>query len=299
MKLLISGSSGLVGSHLCQKLDADPAYEAVRLVRKQSAEKQGTTVMWQPGSDCMDLSLFAGIDAVIHLGGVNIADKRWSPEIKQKIYNSRVQSTSLLANSMAQLEQPPATFICASAIGYYGDRGDERLDENSPRGTGFLPDVCEGWESATQPARDAGVRVVNTRFGMILDKQGGALGQMLTPFKFGVGGKLGSGSQYWSWIALPDVVNAILFCLQHSEIQGPVNFVAPDEVTNLEFTKTLGNVLARPTCLPVPAWAINTIFGEMGQALMLCSARVTPQKLQEAGYQFAYPKLEEAFRGLL
>ncbi|QDT88916.1 TIGR01777 family oxidoreductase [Gimesia algae] len=299
MKLLISGSSGLVGSNLCQKLDSDPAYETVRLVRKQSSEKQETTVLWQPTSDGMDLSLFAGVDAVIHLGGVNIANKRWSPEIKQSIYNSRVQSTSLLANSMAQLDQPPSIFICASAIGYYGDRGDERLDENSERGNGFLADVCEGWETATQPARDAGIRVVNTRFGMILDKQGGALAQMLTPFKCGVGGKLGSGSQYWSWIALPDVVNAILFCLQHSEIEGPVNFVAPDEVTNLEFTKTLGKVLSRPTCLPVPAWAIKTIFGEMGQALMLCSARVTPHKLQATGYEFTYPKLEDAFRGLL
>ncbi|WP_417377579.1 TIGR01777 family oxidoreductase [Gimesia sp.] len=299
MKLLISGSSGLVGSHLCQKLDSDSTYETVRLVRKQSSEKQGATVVWNPSSDSLDLGLFAGVDAVIHLGGVNIANKRWSPEIKQKIYNSRVQSTSLLANSMAQLEQPPSIFICASAIGFYGDRGDERLDENSPHGRGFLADVCAGWEAATQPARDAGIRVINTRFGMILDKQGGALAQMLTPFKFGVGGKLGSGSQYWSWIALPDVVNAILFCLQHSEIHGPVNFVAPDEVTNLEFTKTLGKVLSRPTCLPVPAWAIKTIFGEMGQELMLCSARVTPQKLQTAGYEFTYPKLEDAFRGLL
>ncbi|WP_417389397.1 TIGR01777 family oxidoreductase [Gimesia sp.] len=299
MKLLISGSSGLVGSRLCQKLDEDPACETVRLVRKQSSEKQGTTALWQPTSDSMDLSHFAGVDAVIHLGGVNIADKRWSPEIKKKIYNSRVQSTRLLAQSMAQLEQPPSTFICASAIGYYGDRGDERLAENSSRGNGFLADVCDGWESATQPARAAGIRVVNTRFGMILDKQGGALAQMLTPFRFGVGGKLGSGSQYWSWIALPDVVNAILFCLQHSEIQGPVNFVAPDEVTNLEFTKTLGKVLSRPTCLPVPAWAVKTIFGEMGQELMLSSARVTPEKLQSAGYEFTYPKLEDAFRGLL
>lgn len=299
MKLLISGSSGLVGSQLCQQLEFDGQYEVVRLVRNATPDVDGDTATWHPSEEQLDARHLSGIDAVIHLGGVNIADQRWSDEVKSKIYNSRVQSTHLLAKTMAEMEQPPATFLCASAIGIYGDRGADRLDETSSRGQGFLADVCEAWEHATQPAVQAGIRVVNMRYGMILDQSAGALAQMLTPFKFGVGGKLGSGSQYWSWIALQDVVNAILFCLQNESVQGPVNFVAPDEVTNMEFTKTLGKVLSRPTCLPVPAFAIKTIFGEMGQELMLSSARVTPAKLKSAGFDFELGKLEDAFRDIL
>lgn len=299
MKVLISGSSGLVGSALCQRLEAEPDSEIVRLVRKQSPDTQQTSVVWNPAEGQLEPQAFDGVDVVVHLGGVNIAGKRWSPEVKQKIFNSRFQSTSLLATKLATLEQKPSVFFCASAVGFYGDRGEERLDEASPRGEGFLADVCQAWEQATQPAQDAGIRVVNMRFGMILDRKGGALGQMLTPFKMGVGGRLGSGKQYWSWIALPDVINALQFCLNHSELAGPVNFVAPDEVTNLEFTKTLGKVLSRPTCLPVPAWGVKTAFGEMGQELMLTSARVVPKKLIEAGFQFQYPQLEDAFRSVL
>lgn len=299
MKVLISGSSGLVGSALCQRLEAEPDSEIVRLVRKQSPDTQQTSVVWNPAEGQLEPQAFDGVDVVVHLGGVNIAGKRWSPEVKQKIFNSRFQSTSLLASQLATLEQKPSVFLCASAVGFYGDRGEERLDESSPRGEGFLADVCQAWEQATQPAKDAGIRVVNMRFGMILDRKGGALGQMLTPFKMGVGGRLGSGKQYWSWIALPDVINALQFCLNHSELAGPVNFVAPDEVTNLEFTKTLGKVLSRPTCLPVPAWGVKTAFGEMGQELMLTSARVIPKKLSEAGFQFQYPQLEDAFRSVL
>jgi len=299
MKVLISGSSGLVGSALCQRLEAEPDCEIVRLVRKQSPDTQQTSVVWNPAEGQLEPQAFDGVDTVVHLRGVNIAGKRWSPEVKQKIFNSRFQSTSLLASQLATLEQKPTVFLCASAVGFYGDRGEERLDESSPRGEGFLADVCQAWEQATLPAQDAGIRVVNMRFGMILDRKGGALGQMLTPFKMGVGGRLGSGKQYWSWIALPDVINALQFCLNHSELAGPVNFVAPDEVTNLEFTKTLGKVLSRPTCLPVPAWGVKTAFGEMGQELMLTSARVVPKKLNEAGFQFQYPQLEDAFRSVL
>lgn len=299
MKVLISGSSGLVGSALCQRLEAEPDCEIVRLVRKQSPDTQQTSVVWNPAEGQLEPQAFDGVDVVVHLGGVNIAGKRWSPEVKQKIFNSRFQSTSLLASQLATLEQKPTVFLCASAVGFYGDRGEERLDESSPRGEGFLADVCQAWEQATLPAQDAGIRVVNMRFGMILDRKGGALGQMLTPFKMGVGGRLGSGKQYWSWIALPDVINALQFCLNLSELAGPVNFVAPDEVTNLEFTKTLGKVLSRPTCLPVPAWGVKTAFGEMGQELMLTSARVVPKKLNEAGFQFQYPQLEDAFRSVL
>ncbi|QDV51070.1 TIGR01777 family oxidoreductase [Gimesia fumaroli] len=299
MKLLISGSSGLVGSLLCQSLDSDSAFEIVRLVRSPSSKGIGTSVIWKPSQDRLSPDLFSGIDAVIHLGGANIANQRWSPEVKQSIYNSRVQSTSLLANTLASLETPPSTFLCASAIGFYGDRGADRLNESSPKGQGFLADVCEAWEHATQPAVKAGIRVVNMRFGMILDQSAGALSKMLTPFKLGVGGKIGAGSQYWSWIALPDVIKAIQFCLQNETMQGPVNFVAPDEVTNLEFTKTLGKVLSRPTFFPVPTFGIKTLFGEMGRELMLSSARVTPEKLQSAGFEFQYAKLEDALRAIL
>lgn len=299
MKLLISGSSGLVGSQLCRTLESNTAYEIVRLVRTKSSDTHGATVTWQPSEGLLPPEIFEGIDAVIHLGGVSIADHRWSSDVKKSIFNSRVQSTTLLANTLAALENPPRTFLCASAIGFYGDRAEERVDETSKKGRGFLADVCDSWEHATQPATKAGIRVVNMRFGMILDKKGGALAKMQTPFKLGLGGRIGSGSQYWSWIALPDVINAIQFCLQNEEIQGPVNFVAPDEVTNLDFTKTLGKVLSRPTCLPVPAWGIKTVFGEMGQELMLSSTRVTPQQLLAAGFQFEYPKLEDAFRGIL
>lgn len=299
MKLLISGSSGLVGTQLCQELHADPTCEIVRLVRGKSTDDSENTVLWNPGDDFLPKEVFAGVDAVIHLGGVSIAEKRWLPDVKESIFNSRVQSTQLLANTMASLENPPRVFLCASAIGFYGDRSDERLDELSEGGQGFLADVCEAWENATQPAREAGIRVVNMRLGMVLDKQGGALAKMLIPFKLGMGGKVGSGSQYWSWIALPDVISAIQFCLKNEAIDGPINFVAPDEVTNLSFTKTLGKVLSRPTCLPVPAWAINALLGEMGQALILCSARVVPQKLLDAGFQFQYASLENAFRGVL
>lgn len=299
MKLLISGSSGLVGKELCRELETDPANEVVRLVRNQSSHSSSNTAIWEPSQDLLATEIFSGVDAVIHLGGVSIAEKRWSSDVKQAIFNSRVQSTKLLANTLASLDTPPAVFLCASAIGYYGDRADERLDEPSNRGQGFLADVCDAWEHATQPAINAGIRVVNMRLGMILDKRGGALAKMLTPFRLGAGGKVGSGSQYWSWIALPDVINAIQFCLQSTEIEGPVNFVAPDEVTNLAFTKTLGTVLSRPTALLVPAWGIKALLGEMGQELVLSSARVTPQRLLDAGFQFQFAKLENALRGIL
>jgi len=299
MKLLISGSSGLVGSKLCQKLESDTENEIVRLVRTKPAESQVMTAFWDPSKNHLPTESLSGIDAVIHLGGANIADKRWSPNEKKMIYNSRVQSTQLLSRSLAAMEEPPRLFLCASAIGFYGDRAEARVDETSARGQGFLPDVCEAWEHATQPAVKAGIRVVNMRFGMILDKNGGALAKMLLPFKLGLGGKIGSGSQYWSWITLDDVINAIQFCLKNNEIEGPVNFVAPDEVTNLDFTKTMGKVLGRPTFLPVPARVIKTLFGEMGQELMLCSARVVPQRLQAAGFQFQHASLEEGLRGIL
>ncbi|MFK7778356.1 MAG: TIGR01777 family oxidoreductase, partial [Gimesia sp.] len=202
MKLLISGSSGLVGSKLCQILESDPNNEIVRLIRTKSHHSLGKTVYWQPSENYLSMDSLTGIDAVIHLGGANIADKRWSPNVKKTIYNSRVQSTQLLSNALAAMERPPRLFLSASAIGYYGHRGDEKVDETSERGQGFLPDVCESWERATEPAVNAGIRVINMRFGMILDKNGGAVAKMLTPFKMGLGGRIGSGSQYWSWITL-------------------------------------------------------------------------------------------------
>ncbi len=299
MKVLISGSTGLVGSELCRRLESNPENEIVRLVRTGSAEAQGSTILWQPSENDLPLDQLTGFDVVIHLGGANIADKRWSPQVKETIYNSRVQSTQLLSGALASMNPPPRVFLCASAIGYYGDCGDQRVDESSARGQGVLPDVCEAWEHATTPAVEAGIRVVNMRIGMILDQKGGALSKMLTPFKMGLGGKIGSGSQYWSWITLEDVINGIQFCIENKNLKGPVNFVAPNEITNLGFTKALGKALSRPTVLPVPAWVIKTLFGEMGQELMLCSTKVHPGQLEAAGFPFQHRSLEEAFEEVL
>jgi hypothetical protein len=207
-----------------------------------------------------------------------------------------VEGTGLLSTVLARLEQPPKVLVCASAIGIYGDRGSEELTETSPPGTGFLADVCQAWEASADSARQAGIRVVHLRFGMILARAGGALAKMLTPFKLGAGGRLGSGRQYMSWISLSDVIAAIRHCLDHAELEGPVNTVAPSPVTNTEFTKTLGHVLHRPTIFPMPAFAVKTVFGEMGEELLLASARVLPTRLPSAGFSFQHPLLEDALR---
>jgi uncharacterized protein (TIGR01777 family) len=237
-----------------------------------------------------------GFDVVVHLAGENIASGRWTGEKKRAIRESRVKGTSLLSESLARLSRPPSLFLSASAIGYYGDRGDELLTEKSAPGEGFLPSVCIEWENATKPAVEKGIRTVHTRFGIILDRDEGALAKMLPPFKMGIGGKIGDGKQWMSWIALDDVVNGLKFLMTDASTFGPVNFVAPNPVTNADFTKALGRVLSRPTLFPVPAFGVRFAFGEMADALLLSSQKVEPTVLQERGFSFTWPTLEPALK---
>jgi uncharacterized protein (TIGR01777 family) len=240
----------------------------------------------------------AAFDAVVHLGGETIVG-RWSVAKKERIRASRVKSTHALSTALAQLEKKPSVFICASATGFYSDRGNERVDESSPIGKGFLAEVCRDWEAATAPAQAAGIRVVNLRYGMLLSPAGGALKTMLPPFKMGLGGKVGPGTQYMAWASLEDAVQVVLFALENADLSGPVNVVAPEPCTNLTFTKTLGRVLRRPTVFPVPAFAARLAFGEMADALLMASQRVVPQKLIDHGYAFRNADLEQTLRDLI
>lgn len=281
MKVLISGSSGLVGSDIVADLEKD-GHTVVRLPR--TYEKK------------ID---FSGTDAVIHLAGENIAAGRWTKEKKRRIEESRVKGTTQLAKQIADSKSPPNVFISASAIGYYGDRGDDNLDESSDVGSGFLPEVCKKWEDATQPAEESGVRTIRLRTGIILNSKGGALSKMLTPFKLGGGGILGNGEQFMSWISLDDEVSAIRYLIENPSVSGSVNLVSPNPVTNTEFTKTLGKVLKRPTILPMPKFAAHLLFGEMADALLLASTKVYPHKLLQSGFEFKYPTLEPSLRSIL
>lgn len=296
MRILVSGSHGLVGTALIKALTAD-GHNIYRLVRH--APNSESEIEWSPDRYSIAISRIEGFDAVYHLAGESIASGRWNDERKKKIRRSRTQGTKLLSDALANLSKPPKTLISASAIGYYGDRGDELLTETSPPGLDFLADVCVEWEEATNHARDKGIRVVNTRFGIILDKDGGALAKMLPPFRMGIGGRVGDGKQWMSWIVLADVIGALLFALANESLSGPVNFVAPSPVTNAEFTKTLGRVLSRPTLFPIPAFGVRLAFGEMADALLLTSQRVEPSVLSKAGYKFNYPQLESALESLL
>jgi uncharacterized protein (TIGR01777 family) len=269
-------------------------------VRPLSRQKhEGDSVLWSPAAGTIDQTALEGFDAVVHLAGENIAAGRWTPAQKTRIRDSRVDGTRLLSQALAKLQHKPRVLVSASAIGYYGDRGDEILDENSPPGKGFLADVCREWEAATVPAEQAAIRVVHLRFGVILSPTGGALAQMLTPFRLGLGGRLGSGRQYMSWITLDDAIGVIAHALIAEQLQGAVNAVTPEPVTNLAFTKALGQVLGRPTIFPVPAVAARLLLGEMADALLLSSARVLPRKLEASGYEFRYAALEHALRHLL
>ena len=268
-----------------------------RLVRSKPKPEEAE-IQWDPVVGTMDTASLEGLDAGVHLAGESIAE-RWTAEKKTKIRDSRVKGTRLLCESLARLSQPPKAVVCASAIGYYGDRGEEVLREESAAGSGFLAEVCRGWEAAADPARQRGIRVVHLRIGVVLSPAGGALAQMLFPFRMGLGGKLGSGKQYLSWIAIDDLIRVISHALTTDTLQGPVNAVAPNPVTNLDFTRTLGRVLARPTLFPMPAFAARLAFGEMADELLLASARVEPIRLSATGYQFRHPVLEGALRHLL
>jgi uncharacterized protein len=297
MKILVSGSHGLVGKALVRSL-TDDGHEVMRLVRGERAFGS-PDVEWQPQQGRIDVEHLEGIHAVVHLAGENIASGRWSAEKKRAIRESRVKGTALLSDALARLSRPPSAFLSASAIGYYGDRGDESLTEKSAPGNDFLAGVCREWETVTKPAVEKGIRTVCTRFGIILDANEGALAKMLPPFRMGIGGRIGDGKQWMSWIALEDVVNGLKFLIEDESINGPVNFVAPNPVTNAEFTKTLGRVLSRPTFFPVPAFGARLAFGEMADALLLSSQRVEPSVLEDMGFMFSWPTLEPAIRHLL
>lgn len=296
MKILIGGSHGLVGTALIKSLEVQ-GHEIFRLVRHAPTSK--TEVEWSPDRYSIALARIEGFDAVVNLAGESIAEGRWTDDKKRRIRESRVKGTKLLGDALANLTVPPKAFVCASAIGYYGNRGDELLTETSAAGDDFLAKVCAEWEEATALATEKGIRVVNARFGVILDTNGGALKTMLPPFRMGVGGRIGSGKQWMSWIALDDVVGGIQFALANDSTKGPINFVAPVPVTNAEFTKTLGKVLSRPTVLPIPAFAIKLLFGEMGEALLLGGQRVAPERLVAEGFEFRYSQLEPALAHIL
>jgi uncharacterized protein (TIGR01777 family) len=297
MQVLVTGATGLVGSALVPFITTG-GHQVTRLVRSQPRPGEAE-VHWDPEHKRVATPALEGLDAVVHLAGENIATGRWTPEKKAKIRDSRVQGTRVLCEALAQLTKPPKVLVSTSAIGYYGDRGDAIMREDSRPGTDFLAQVCRDWEAATEPAETCGMHVVHLRIGMVLSPAGGALGKMLGPFKMGAGGIIGSGRQVMSWMALDDVVGAIHHALITDALQGPVNAVAPNPVTNSEFTRTLGRVIGRPTLFPMPSFAARLAFGEMADALLLASTRVAPGKLQETGYAFRYPELEGALRHLL
>ncbi len=295
--VLVTGSRGLVGSALIPVLAAR-GDRIVRLVRAASVSGPDEAA-WDPAAGTIDAGRLDGVDAVIHLAGENISAGRWTPARKARIRESRVRGTRLLAETLARLRYPPRALLSASATGYYGDRGDEVLREDSPPGTGFLAEVCREWEAAAEPARRAGVRVVSMRAGVVLSPAGGMLARLLPVFRLGFGGPLGSGRQYLSWIAIDDVVGAVLHLLADEGTAGPVNLVAPVAVTNAEFTKALGRVLSRPTLLPVPAIVLRAAFGEMADGAILASARVEPARLAASGYRFRFSDAGAALRHLL
>jgi uncharacterized protein (TIGR01777 family) len=295
MRLAVTGSSGLVGAAVLSFLTAG-GHRVTRLVRKPPS---GDDVGWDPADGVKDLSRLEGVEAVIHLAGENIAAGRWTPRRKEEIRRSRAEGTRGLCQSLARLSRRPGALVSASAIGFYGDRGDEILTEDSAPGKDFLARVCQEWEAATEPASRAGIRVVHLRFGMILSAAGGALRRMLLPFKLGAGGRMGTGTQFVSWIAIDDAVGVIHHAVCTESLHGPVNAVSPAPATNAEFARVLARALSRPAIFPTPAFAMRLAFGEMADALLLASARVVPRRLQASGYRFRYPELEGGLRHLL
>ncbi len=298
MRIVIGGASGLIGTALLEHL-IDAGHDVVRLVRRVARNDQ--EVEWSPADGLLDPAVLTGADAVVNLGGANIGAKRWTEQRKQLIMSSRTDTTRLLAETMAGLDTKPSVFVSASAIGVYGDRGDEELTEASPTGPldDFLVEVATAWEAAAAPAKAAGIRTVHPRTGIVLDEDEGALGKMLLPYKLGIGGKLGNGRQWWSWISLHDEVRALTHLIA-SDLEGPVNLTAPNPVTNTTFTKALGDVLNRPTLLPTPRFALETLLGkELAQALVFTSAKVLPAKLLASGFVFAHPDVRTALDAAL
>lgn len=297
MKILITGSSGMIGSALVPHLTGQ-GHHVIRMVRRTTAPG-GDTAEWDPAAGKLEPSALEGSDVLVHLSGENIGASRWTEERKKRILDSRVRSTQLLSETIGHVSAPPRVLICASAVGFYGSRGDEILTEESQPGTGFLPEVCKQWEAATEPARQTGLRVVNLRTGMVLSGSGGALSAMLPTFKSGVGGKIGDGGQFVSWIAIDDLVQAISHAIATESLSGPVNAVSPNPLRNKEMTKALGRVLGRPTFMSMPASAVRLMFGEMADALLLASQRVQPKRLLDSGFAFQFANFEGALRHVL
>jgi uncharacterized protein len=296
MRILLSGANGFLGSSLKPRLIA--AGHQVHPLIRSSTWPPVAQAGWNPVNGRIDLSPAGPIDAVIHLAGETIA-QRWTTSAKARIQSSRIQGTQLLVEALGGLARRPQLLICASAVGFYGHRGNEWLDEQSPAGAGFLAETCQAWETVAAAATRWGIRVIILRLGMVLSAQGGALAQMLAPFRLGLGGTLGQGTQYWSWIALEDTLRAIMHLLGSGSLSGPVNLVSPNPATNLEFTRSLGSILKRPTILSMPGWAVKLVFGHMGQEVLLASTRVRPSRLLELEFRFTFPELEPALAKLL
>lgn len=296
MKIAITGATGLVGAGLVRCLTRQ-GHEIHPLVRR-SPQAAAHEIFWDPQKDEIDHAALEGMDAVIHLAGENLTGY-WSAAKKERIMTSRSLGTRLISQALAVLHHKPGILISASAIGFYGDRGAESLDESSPHGEGFLADVCMEWETAAAPAREAGIRVLHSRFGIILDPGGGALARLLPLLRLGLGGRLGSGRQYWSWITMQDVHSALAFCLEHPDLEGAVNFTAPAPATNAEFTRSAAQFLHRPAFFAVPAFALRLVMGEMAQEILLSSTRAEPKKLLASGFRFDHTDLRAAFAAVL
>jgi len=297
VNVAVSGASGLIGAALVSSLEAQ-GHRAIRLVRRMPRPDEDA-LRWDPSTGVLTPAGPSVADAVVHLAGDSILGLRWTAEKKRRIRESRVTATRLLVQTLTRLPKPPAVLVGASGIGYYGSRGDEVLTEDSRVGTGFLADLARDWEAATAPAMAMGIRVVNLRIGVVLSAKGGALAAMLTPFRLGMGGVIGDGTQWMSWIALDDIIGAIRHVLERDALRGPVNAVAPAPATNAEFTRTLGRVLGRPTLVPLPAFAAHLALGEMADELLLTSQRVLPARLEASSYTFRHPTLEGALRAAL
>ena len=296
MRILVSGASGLIGSALVPALESS-GHEVLRLVRREPRHR--TEIPWDPAGGDLEASRLTGLGAVVHLAGENIGASRWTEARKRAIRDSRIRGTELLSDRLARLDRPPQVMVSASAIGYYGDRGEESLDEASTAGRGFLAELARQWEAASRSAEARGVRVVHLRNGLVLTARGGVLARLLPIFRLGLGGPIGAGRAWWSWIAIDDLLDAIQFAIGDERLRGAVNGVAPQPLTNAEFTRTLGRVLGRPTWFRVPEVVLRLTFGEMAEQALLASARVFPGRLTQAGFSFRYPRLEAALRHLL
>ena len=296
MKILISGSSGLIGSALTRYF-INKGHNVSKLIRKKLSKKDNE-IYWEPQRNEVEASKLEGFDVVVHLSGENVFGL-WTSKKKQEIKDSRVKSTTLLCDTLSKLERKPSVLACASAIGYYGDRRDEVLNEESSAGTGFLTEVTKKWEAVTEIATKNAIRVINLRIGAVLSPKGGALGKMLLPFRLGLGGRVGSGKQYISWISIDDVCGSIYHTIITDSLKGPVNIVSPNPVTNIEFTKALGRVLNRPTILSIPSFLLKSLVPEMAEEVLLSSTRVAPLRLLSTGYSFQYPSLDGALRHVL